>query len=198
MKTIRNNQKRRQIRNLRIRLDRLSLPLVLMGIGYLLGCAIGSAVVINADVDWIRGFSEELVAKPDPGLFTVFCSFAAFSLGLLFLATSYLGFLLIPGVFCVRGFLSASAFTVCICSGIPHALEQACVRLFFPGLFLLPALLILGRRCMYWSVRMLRCRAGELLPPNTESSRPLALSFLLLMAAAVMKTYIVPYALDLF
>ena len=157
MKTNRCIQKRRKGRFAPDR-EHVSLPLMLMVFGYLFGCVFGILVAINADVNWIGNLSPYLVDKPAPGLFTVFCGCASYGLGMLFLATSYLGFLFVPVVFSLKGFLSASVFTVCICSDLPHGLEHACAELILPGVFLLPAMLILGQRCMHWSVRLFRCR----------------------------------------
>ena len=178
--------------------ERISLPLMLMVCGYLLGCVFGILVAINADVNWIRDFSLNLVDKPASGLFTVFCGCASYGLGMLFLATSYLGFLLVPVVFSFKGFLSASVFTACVRSDLAHGLDYACVGLLLPGVFLLPAMLILGQRCMYWSVRLLRCRSGEWIAPDSSAPRALGTALVFLLAASAAKAYAVPYILSLF
>ena len=168
-----------------------------MTIGYLLGCAIGIFVAINADVKWISNLPLNLVDEQPSGLFTVFCSCSAYGLGMLFLATSYLGFLFIPGVLSLKGFLSASVFTICIRSDCPHSLEQACAGLLLPGFFLLPAMLILGQRCMYCSVRQFRLRAGEMVPPDASAHGVLGAVLVLLLMASAVKAYVVPYVLNL-
>ena len=198
MKTIRSGQNHRIYRHLQIRRDHTFVPLIWMAFGYLVGCVSGIFVAINADVNWMLNLSPDLVVDQDSGLFTVFCSCSVYFLGMLFLATSYFGFLLIPGVFSVKGFLSASVFTACIRGGAAHGLEQACAVLFLPGFFLIPAMLILGQTCMHWSVRLLRCRAGELIPPDPSASHSLGLALILLLMASAVKCYAVPYILDLF
>lgn len=197
MKTNRSIQKRRNHgRFLRDR-ERVSLPLMLMVFGYLFGCVFGILVAINADVNWIDTLSPNLVDKPAPGLFTVFCGCASYGLGMLFLATSYLGFLFVPIVFSLKGFLSASVFTACMCSDLPHGLERACAGLILPGVFLLPAMLILGQRCIHWSVRLFRCRSGEWIAPDPTAPRALGTALVFLLAAAAVKAYVVPYVLGL-
>ena len=172
--------------------------MILMTFGYLLGCLIGIFVAINSDVDWMHNLSDDLVATPPMGLFTVFCGCASYSLGMLFFATSYLGFALIPGVFSLKGFLSASVFTACVRGNLSHGLERAFIWLIFPGLFLLPAMLILGQRCMLWSVRLLRCRVGEMIPPDPEAPRALVSALVLILTASAVKAYLVPFVLNLF
>ena len=197
MKTIRKNQVRRNQSHFLIRRRRISLPLILMTFGYFLGCVIGVFVAINTDAEWTCSLSSDLVAQQASGLFTVFCGCAAYCLGMLFLATSYFGFICIPGVFSLKGFLSTSVFTACVRSGAPHGLERACTWLLLPGVFLLPAMMILGQRCMYWSVRLLRCRAGEFAAPDPDAPRALGATLVLLFLASAVKTYFVPYVLNL-
>lgn len=197
MKTIRSIQKRRKHRHFPLCREHLSLPLMLMVFGYLLGCVFGILVAINTDVNWIHSFSPNLVDKPAPGLFTVFCGCASYGLGMLFLATSYLGFFFVPAVFSFKGFLSASVFTACIRSDLPHSLDRACAGLLLPGVFLLPAMLILGQRCMHWSVRLLRCRSGEWIAPDPTAPRALGTALVFLLAASAVKAYVVPYVLGL-
>ena len=103
----------------------------------------------------------------------------------------------IPGVLSLKGFLSASVFTACIHSDCPHGLERACVGLLLPGIFLLPALLMLGQRCMHCSVRQLRFRAGEMVPPDSAAPGALGAVLMLLLMASAVKAYVVPYVLNL-
>lgn len=173
------------------------MPQMFMMFGYFAGCVIGIIAAAQADVKWMNDFAPDLVAKQRTGLFTVFCSCAVYGLGMMFLATSYLGFLFIPAIFSVKGFFSASVFTACIRSNFLSGLEQACVRLFLPGMFLLPAMLILGQRCMHWSVRLFRCRAGEMIPPDSTAPRTLGIVLFFILIASVMKAFVVPFVLDL-
>ena len=197
MRTFRKKQMRRNHRHLLSRQGLAALPLIWMAFGYFLGCAIGVFVAINADAEWICSFSSDPVAEHTSGLFTVFCGCAAYCIGMLFLATSYYGFVCIPGVFSLKGFLSASVFTACVRSDVPHGLEQACIWMLLPGIFLLPAMMILGQRCMYWSVRLLRCRVGEMIPHDPSAPHSLGVSLVLLLMASAVKYYAVPYILDL-
>ena len=64
-------------------------------------------------------------------------------------------------------------------------------------MFLLSALLILGRLCMLWSVRLFRLRAGESLPPGDSVSGPLAAVLILLLMASAMKIYALPALLGI-
>ena len=194
MKTIRYIRSHRNSRRPLISHCRLSLPLLLMVLGYLIGCIIGIIVAIKSDVEWLRSLLPDLVDKQSSELFTVFCGCAVYVVGLLFLATSYLGFLFVPTVFSVKGFFSSSVFTACVRS---VSLELACAELFLPGIFLLPAMLILGLHSMQWSVQLLRCRAGELVPQDPTAPRTFGSVFVLLLVASAMKAYVVPYVLNL-
>ena len=197
MKSLRTSRYCRNRRFFPSRRDPYSSSVMLLVSGYLVGCVIGCAVAINADSYGMCNQLQVLVADSDADLFTIFCGCASYGVGMLLFATSYLGFLFIPGVFAVKGFFSTSVFTSCICGQFPHGLERACIFLLFPGLFLLPAMLILGRRCMHWSVRLFRCRAGELIPPDAGASRTLAAAFVLMLMASAMKSYVVPFVLGL-
>ena len=198
MEAYRIRPKRRNNRCLQAHSDRIPASLLIMVFGYLFGCVIGILVAISADVEWMRSYASGLVAQRPDGLFTIFCGCAAYGLGMLFLATSYLGFFLIPGVFSVKGFLSSSVFTACFRGNLPNGFQLACLELFLPGVFLLPAMLILGQCCMRWSVRLLRCRLGEFIPPDPSSSRAIGAALVLFLMASAVKAYLVPYILDLF
>ena len=163
-----------------------------MAAGYLAGCVIGVFVAIKADASWVTDLWPASVDKTTDFL-SVLCGYGTYGLGMLLMATSYLGFFLIPGVLAVKGFLSGSVFTACLQSGTAHGLYQACIELMLPGVFLLPALLILGQLCMRWSVRLFRCRAGQTLPPDASGSRALGAVMILLLLASAAKIYIVPY-----
>lgn len=175
----------------------MPLAWILMAAGYLTGCVIGAFVAIKADVSWLTNLWTDPVDKSASDLLSTLCGYGAYGFGMLLLSTSYLGFLLIPGVLSAKGFLSGSVFTVCLRGGAAHGLIQAITELLLPGVFLLPALLILGQLCMGWSVRLFRCRSGEALPPGPGSSRALGMALILLLLASAMKTYAVPYLLEL-
>ena len=110
------------------------------------------------------------------------------------LSTSYLGFLLIPAVFGVKGFLSACTAAAFLNSGCDHAFWLSCVAVGLPGIFLVPALFLLGMLCAQMSVRLLEQRRGLPVPVTSERySRELALVFCLLLAAAAAACYAVPF-----
>lgn len=163
-----------------------------MAAGYLAGCVIGVFVAIKTEDSAAAALWTDSVDKT-PDLFSALCGYGTYGAGMLLLSSSFLGFFLIPGVLAVRGFLSGIVFTACLRSKVPHALYRACAELLAPGLFLLPALLILGQICMRWSVRLYRCRRGETLAPDAVSPRELGAVFILLLLASVVKSYVVPY-----
>ena len=170
----------------------------LMVAGYLIGCVIGACVAIKADAAWVTNLFSDSVDKTAPDLLTAFCGYGAYGFGMLMLATSYLGFLLIPGVLSVKGFLSGCVFTAGMRGDFGAGFYRAAAELLTPGVFLLPALLVLGKLCMVWSSRLLRCRLGETVPPGQSCSAPLGLVLVCLLLASAAKCYVVPFMLNLF
>lgn len=168
---------------------------LLMIAGYLAGCLIGSIVAIKADNAWMSNLWQEPVDSSSADLLTALCSNGSYGFLLLLLATSYLGFFFVPGILSVKGFFSGSVFTAMLRSAEESAYYRAAAELLLPGVFLLPALLLLGQISMRASVRLFRCRAGEALPPGRPVSRPLAAVLILMLLASAMKTYAVPYLL---
>ena len=79
-------------------------------------------------------------------------------------------------------------------SGCDHAFCLSCVAVGLPGIFLVPALFLLGTLCAQMSVRLLEQRRGLPVPVSSERySRELALVFCLLLAAAAAACYAVPF-----
>ena len=79
-------------------------------------------------------------------------------------------------------------------SGCDHAFWLSCVAVGLPGIFLVPALFLLGTLCAQMSVRLLEQRRGLPVPVSSERySRELALVFCLLLAAAAAACYAVPF-----
>ena len=154
--------------------SRFPLPPLLavgMAAGYAIGCCFGA----NA-------------ALPE------LCVSCAYGFAFLLLSTSYLGFLLIPAVFGIKGFLSACTAAAFLNSGCDHAFWLSCVAVGLPGIFLVPALFLLGTLCAQMSVRLLEQRRGLPVPVSSERySRELALVFCLLLAAAAAACYAVPF-----
>ena len=176
----------------------VSASWLLMAAGYLVGCVIGACVAIKADSAWMTMIYADSVDTSATDLLSVFCGYCSFVFGMILLSTSYLGFLLIPGVFSVKGFLSGCVFTAAVREMSASAIYRAVAELLIPGAFLLPALLVVGQLCLRWSVRLLRCRSGETLSPGPAATAPLGLSFTLLLLASATKTYVVPFILNLF
>ena len=102
------------------------------------------------------------------GLLPELCISCAYGFAFLLLSTSYLGFLLIPVVFGVKGFLSACTAAAFLRSGCAHAFALSCVAVGLPGLFLVPALFLLGVLCAQMSVRLLEQRRGLPVPVSSE------------------------------
>ena len=128
------------------------------------------------------------------GLLPELCISCAYGFAFLLLSTSYLGFLLIPVVFGVKGFLSACTAAAFLRSGCAHAFALSCVAVGLPGVFLVPALFLLGVLCAQMSVRLMEQRRCLPSPAATERcSRELALVFCLLLAAAATASYAVPF-----
>jgi len=128
------------------------------------------------------------------GLLPELCVSCAYGFAFLLLSTSYLGFLLIPAVFGIKGFLSACTAAAFLNSGCDHAFCLSCVAVGLPGIFLVPALFLLGTLCAQMSVRLLEQRRGLPVPVSSERySRELALVFCLLLAAAAAACYAVPF-----
>ena len=111
---------------------------------------------------------------------------------MLLFATSYLGFFFIPGILTLKGVLSACVFTAMMRGAADYQLFHALAELLIPGVFVLSALLILGRFCMLRSVRLYRIRSGESLPPDFAVSRPIAAALVLFLMASAMKIYALP------
>ena len=196
MKTLKIRQKYRFRRPHRaITKSGMTSPLLLSA-GYLLGCLIGIGVAIKAESVWLANLLPDPVDKSVPDLLSALCSYGTYGFVMLLLSSSYLGFLLMPSVLFGKGFLTGSYFTVCLRGTAEDRVFLAAAEL-LPDLFLFPALLVLGQLCMCWSVRLFRCRAGETLPPAAPSAGPLALVLIMLLFAAAVKAYAVPYLLSL-
>ena len=188
-------RKRRICRPAQKRKESYPLSWMFMAAGYLLGCVIGVIVAIRADVSWLTNIRDSSVDSFGRDLVSALCGYAAYGLAMLLLATSYLGFFLIPGVFAVKGFLSGSVFTVWIRGDAASGLLRACAELMLPGVFLLSAMLVMGQLCMSWSVRLYRIRSGETVPRTHGAPRMIAAASILLLFSSAIKTYLVPYLL---
>ena len=195
MKRMEFRKKRRFYDDLRS--GRTSVPVswLLMIAGYLAGCLIGSVVAIKADDAWLTNLLQNSVDSSPEDLLTALCSNGSYGFMLLLLATSYLGFFFVPGILSVKGFFSGCVFTAMLRSTEEYAYDRAAAELLLPGVFVLPALILLGQISMRASVRLFRCRAGETLPPGPPISGPLAVGLVLMLLASAMKTFAVPFLL---
>ena len=194
---------RQRHKKLRVRrkaaLPRYPLPPLLaagMTAGYLIGCCCGANAVLTDSSGPVLSFLQSGGAGDTlyGGLLPELCISCAYGFAFLLLSTSYLGFLLIPVVFGVKGFLSACTAAAFLRSGCAHAFALSCVSVGLPGVFLVPALFLLGVLCAQMSVRLMEQRRGLPSPAATERcSRELALVFCLLLAAAATASYAVPF-----
>ena len=179
-------------------LPRFPLPPLLaagMVAGYVIGCCCGANAELPDSSEPVLSFLQSGTGGALYGaLLPELCISCAYGFAFLLLSTSYLGFLLIPVVFGVKGFLSACTAAAFLRSGCAHAFALSCVAVGLPGVFLVPALFLLGVLCAQMSVRLLEQRRGLPSPAATERcSRELALVFCLLLAAAATASYAVPF-----
>ncbi len=111
---------------------------------------------------------------------------------MLIASTSYLGFAMVPLILAVKGFLSGCSITVCLRGGAADLLP-AVLQILLPGLFLLPALFLLGEFSMGRSARLFALRwSDQPLPPEDNEARHLALAAILLLMTAAVRTYGIP------
>ena len=179
--------------------SRFPLPPLLavgMAVGYAIGCCFGANAALPEPSNPVLSFLSSSGAGGTlyGGLLPELCVSCAYGFAFLLLSTSYLGFLLIPAVFGIKGFLSACTAAAFLRSGCAHAFVLSCVAVGLPGVFLVPALFLLGVLCAQMSVRLMEQRRGLPSPAATERcSRELALVFCLLLAAAATASYAVPF-----
>ena len=178
--------------------SRFPLPPLLaagMAAGYVIGCCCGANAELPDSSEPVLSFLQSGTGGAlYGGLLPELCISCAYGFAFLLLSTSYLGFLLIPVVFGVKGFLSACTAAAFLNSGCDHAFWLSCVAVGLPGIFLVPALFLLGTLCAQMSVRLLEQRRGLPVPVSSERySRELALVFCLLLAAAAAACYAVPF-----
>ena len=193
---------RQRYKKLRVRrkaaLQRVPLPPLRaagMAAGYVIGCCCGATAELPDSSEPVLSFLQSGTGGAlYGGLLPELCISCAYGFAFLLLSTSYLGFLLIPVVFGVKGFLSACTAAAFLRSGCAHAFVLSCVAVGLPGVFLVPALFLLGVLCAQMSVRLMEQRRGLPSPAATERcSRELALVFCLLLAAAATASYAVPF-----
>lgn len=179
--------------------SRFPLPPLLavgMAVGYAIGCCFGANAALPEPSNPVLSFLSssgagwDAVRRLAAGAVRLvrlrFRVFAAVYVVSWFFADS--------GRFRDKGFLSACTAAAFLNSGCDHAFCLSCVAVGLPGIFLVPALFLLGTLCAQMSVRLLEQRRG--LPVRVSSerySRELALVFCLLLAAAAAACYAVPF-----
>lgn len=145
-------------------LPRFPLPPLLaagMAAGYVIGCCCGANAELPDSSEPVLSFLQSGTGGAlYGGLLPELCISCAYGFAFLLLSTSYLGFLLIPVVFGVKGFLSACTAAAFLRSGCAHAFALSCVAVGLPGVFLVPALFLLGVLCAQMSVRLMEQRRG--------------------------------------
>ena len=149
--------------------SRFPLPPLLavgMAVGYAIGCCFGANAALPEPSNPVLSFLSSSGAGGTlyGGLLPELCVSCAYGFAFLLLSTSYLGFLLIPAVFGIKGFLSACTAAAFLNSGCDHAFCLSCVAVGLPGIFLVPALFLLGTLCAQMSVRLLEQRRGLPVP----------------------------------
>lgn len=128
---------RQRYKKLRVRrkatLQRFTLPPLLaagMAAGYVIGCCCGANAELPDSSEPVLSFLQSGTGGAlYGGLLPELCISCAYGFAFLLLSTSYLGFVLIPVVFGVKGFLSACTAAAFLRSGCAHAFALSCVRL---------------------------------------------------------------------
>lgn len=166
-----------------------------MALGFVVGCCIGANFAASAPVDPVLAALSGDGGSPAAGGFlTTLCIYSVYGFLFLLLSTTYVGFFLIPAAFGVKGFMSACTVAALLSSGAEHSFLLSGIAVGLPGLFLVPALLLLGALCAQLSYRLLRQKQG--FPPGgpvKNYSRELSAVFVLLLLAAAAECYAVPY-----
>lgn len=141
-------------------------------------------------VTWLQ--ADVIGVAPTEDLLSELAVCGTYGFGMLLASTSYLGFTAVPLILAVKGFLSGSSITVCLRRGAQELLS-AMLQILLPGLFLLPALFLLGEFSIQRSERLLALRwSDQPLPPEDNSVQILAAAAILLLLTAASKTYVIP------
>lgn len=175
------------------------IPICCMAGAYLAGCLIGARYGLISELpDAVVTVLTEFEPEASSGLLSVFGDFGFYGLFFLILSTTYLGFFLVPFAFLLKGILSGAMFQTYLQSGETHAFVKASICICLPNLFVLPALILLGRLCMQLSFQML-CRLRGAPPSGTDAlqQRALAAIAVLFLLAAFTESYVVPTLLGM-
>lgn len=172
---------------------RLVLSLAVMASGYLIGCFLGArfGILSSLPASAVAILTES--SSSDPSFLSVFGSYGFYGVLFLLLSTTYIGFLFVPAVLALKGFFTGAMYLAFVQSGAPNAFLLAGISLCLPGIFVLPALLLLGNMCMALSFQLLcRMRGAQIGAVGNRYDRGLAAAFVLLLAAALLETYVLP------
>lgn len=173
-------------------------PAALAGIflGFFLGCCLGTRFVVSPAVHPVLAAlcAGDTSALPAGDFLSVLCMYASYGFAFLLLSTTYIGFALLPAVFLVKGFTSATTVAAFLQSGVADAAWLAWLSVGLPGLFLIPALILLSLVSYRLSYALFRQKHGGMTdPPPERRSNELSAVFLLLPLAAAAECYAVPY-----
>lgn len=144
----------------------------------------------NLPVTWLQ--ADLMGVAPSEDLLAELAICGTYGFGMLLASTSYLGFALVPLILAVKGFLSGCSITVCLRSAAEDWLPVL-LQILLPGLFLLPALFLLGEFSMGRSARLFALRWSDQPVPSDENEvRRLAAAAILLLMSAGVRTYGIP------
>ena len=96
----------------------VSVSFLLMAFCYFIGCMLGSRFGMVSEIPGtVFSILTESSASTENGFLAVFGSYGFYGLLFLLLSTTYLGFLLVPPVFALKGFLIGTLFLTYLQSG---------------------------------------------------------------------------------
>ena len=135
-----------------------SVPILCMAICYLVGFALGSRFGLTSKIPGsIFSIMTESPASDENGFLAIFGSYGFYGFIFLLLSTTYLGFLLVPPVFALKGFLIGTLFLTYLQSEQSHVYLLAGISLCLPEIFVLPALLLVHASFVSVALQSSRC-----------------------------------------
>ena len=171
-------------------------PLPLIGVPLLIGILLGSVLGLFGTIS-----SELSVDMTVAGFFPALMRAGCFLIAALLLATSFLGFALIPALSALRGFLLGCGVAAAFQTQGLRGLLLAFFSFGIPALFGLPAFLLASSDSAECSRRLLRCFSrGEVRPPASGGDIPrhILLVALLCLTEALYTAFLLPLILGAF